>query len=182
MPFTAYPYAFYLSFSTKMPCILHHFTLRLAPKRTAFCTKTPCILHQNALHLAAYCTAFSTKTHRILLQIAQKRVLVAVCLNKNSFWVYVQLTVFLHQTKPSLESIFCGKVSRWLAKRALIMLKFTLKSWQNFKLTSWHVNELTSVMVRAFASWGVGGVTCLWVYETSSLWVDKFMNGKWLSS
>ena len=32
-------YAFRLAFSSKTYCILHHFTLRLAPKRTAFCSK-----------------------------------------------------------------------------------------------------------------------------------------------
>ena len=48
-----YLYAFCLAFSSKMHCILHHFTLRLAPKRTAFSTKTQCIWHQNAVHLAA---------------------------------------------------------------------------------------------------------------------------------
>jgi len=36
-------YAFCLAFSTILPCILHHFTLRLAPKRSAFSTKTQCI-------------------------------------------------------------------------------------------------------------------------------------------
>jgi len=33
-------YAFRTEFSTILHCILYHFTLRLAPKRTAFCTKT----------------------------------------------------------------------------------------------------------------------------------------------
>ena len=33
-------YAFHLAFSTILHCVLHHFTLRLAPKRTAFSTKT----------------------------------------------------------------------------------------------------------------------------------------------
>ena len=33
-------YAFRLAFSGKSHRILHHFTLRLAPKRTAFSTKT----------------------------------------------------------------------------------------------------------------------------------------------
>ena len=33
-------YAFRLAFSTILHCIYHHFTLRLASKRTAFCTKT----------------------------------------------------------------------------------------------------------------------------------------------
>ena len=36
-------YAFRRAFSTKTPCILHHFTLRLAPKRIAFSTKTHCV-------------------------------------------------------------------------------------------------------------------------------------------
>ena len=67
------------------------FALRLVPFYLAFSTKTHCILHQNALCLAAYCTAFSTKTHYILLQIAPKRVLVAVILNKNSFCLHAQL-------------------------------------------------------------------------------------------
>ncbi|MFC2814068.1 MAG: hypothetical protein ACFN4S_09675, partial [Prevotella conceptionensis] len=35
---------------------------------------------------------------------------------------------FLHQNKPSRESIFCGKVGDWWIKRALIMLNFSLKS------------------------------------------------------
>ena len=86
-----YFYAFRITFSSILHCVLHHFTLHLAPKRTAFCTILPCILHQNAQRLAAYCIAFSTKTHFILLKMAQKRVLVAVCLNKNSFRLHVQL-------------------------------------------------------------------------------------------
>ena len=36
-------YAFRLAFSGKSHCILHHFALRLVPKRTAFSTKTHCI-------------------------------------------------------------------------------------------------------------------------------------------
>ena len=39
----AYFYAFHLAFSTILHCVLHHFTLRFAPKRTAFCTKTHCV-------------------------------------------------------------------------------------------------------------------------------------------
>ena len=61
MPFTAYLYAFHLSFSTKMHCILHQNTLRLASKRTAISTKTHYIQHQNALRLAAYCRKHSSK-------------------------------------------------------------------------------------------------------------------------
>jgi len=36
-------YAFRLAFSTILHGILHHFTLHLAPKRTAFCTILHCI-------------------------------------------------------------------------------------------------------------------------------------------
>ena len=38
---------------------------------------------------------------------------------------------FLHQNKPSRESIFCGKVGVWWTKRALIMLNFLLKTRQS---------------------------------------------------
>ena len=69
--------------------------------RLAISTNSPCILHQNALHLAAYCTAFSTKTHYILLQMAPKRVLVTVVLNKNSFCLHAQLPPF--DTKTNLR-------------------------------------------------------------------------------
>ena len=43
-----YIYAFRLVFSTILPCIWHHFTLRLAPKRKVFCIKTHCVLRQIA--------------------------------------------------------------------------------------------------------------------------------------
>jgi len=36
-------YAFHLSFSTILHCVLHHFTLRLAPKRIVFSGKTHCV-------------------------------------------------------------------------------------------------------------------------------------------
>jgi len=39
----AYIYAFRLAFSSILHGVLHHFSLRLAPKRTAFSTKTHCI-------------------------------------------------------------------------------------------------------------------------------------------
>ena len=54
-------YAFCLAFSGKKYCILHHFTLRFAAKRTAFSTKTHCVLRHIALRLAPNCTAFSSK-------------------------------------------------------------------------------------------------------------------------
>ena len=36
-------YAFCLAFSCVLHCVLHHLTLRFAPKRTAFSTKTHCV-------------------------------------------------------------------------------------------------------------------------------------------
>ena len=39
----AYFYAFHLVFCTILHCVLRHFTLRFAPKRTAFSTKTHCV-------------------------------------------------------------------------------------------------------------------------------------------
>ena len=39
----AYFYAFCLAFCTILHCVLRHFTLRFAPKRTAFSTKTHCV-------------------------------------------------------------------------------------------------------------------------------------------
>jgi len=68
-----------------------------------------CFLHQNALRLAAYCTAFSIKTHYILLQIAKKRVLVAVSLNKNSFFLHVQLTPFCIKTNLRENRFFAAR-------------------------------------------------------------------------
>ena len=38
-----YIYAFRLTFSSILHGVLHHFSLRLASKRTAFSTKTHCI-------------------------------------------------------------------------------------------------------------------------------------------
>ena len=55
-------YAFCLAFSGISPCVLHHFALHLAPKRTAFSIKTHCILYQNTLRLAPKRTSFYYKS------------------------------------------------------------------------------------------------------------------------
>ena len=47
-----YFYAYRPTFSGKKHCILHHFTLRFAPKRVVFCTKTHYVLVHIALYLA----------------------------------------------------------------------------------------------------------------------------------
>ena len=43
---------------------------------------------------------------------------------------YTQTNPFLHQNKPSRESIFCGKVGGWWSERALIVLNLLLKTRQ----------------------------------------------------
>ena len=93
------------------PCISQHFALHLAPFYLAFSTKTHCILHQNALRLAANCTAFSTKTHFILLNMAQKWVLVAVGLNKNSFCLHVQLSPCCTQANLRENRFFAARLA-----------------------------------------------------------------------
>ena len=57
----AYFYAFRLAFSSILHCVLHHFTLRLAPKRIAFSGILHHILHHIAPHFAPYCTIFRCK-------------------------------------------------------------------------------------------------------------------------
>ena len=117
-------YAFRLAFSSILRCILHHFTLRLAPKRTAFSTKTHCVLPQIARHF----TANSPKAGANASPLEYKFIL-----------LHSHANPFLHQNKPSRESIFCGKVGRWWIKRALIMLKFLPKRLQ--RLAGWRVNR-----------------------------------------
>ena len=67
IPIAVNYYAFHLAFLSILHCIQHHFTLRLASKRTAFSTKMHCVLHQNALRLAPKCTAFCGILHYMLL-------------------------------------------------------------------------------------------------------------------
>jgi len=66
-------------------------------------------LHQNTLRLAAYCTAFCTKTHFILLEMAQKRVVVAFILNKNSFCLHAQLPPFCTKTNLRENRFFAAR-------------------------------------------------------------------------
>jgi len=67
-------------------------------------------LLQNALYLAPFYLAFSTKTHFILLQMAPKRVLMAVGLNKYSFRLHVQLPPFGIKTNLRENRFF---TARW---------------------------------------------------------------------
>ena len=117
--------AFYLAFSIKTACIQHQNTLRFAPKWLAFCTKMHFIQHQNAVHLAANRTITGADG----------------CLFKYKFiLLHAQANPFLHQNKPSRESIFCGKVGDWWTERALRMLNFLLKTRQK-RLCCLHVHK-----------------------------------------
>ena len=69
-------------------------------------------------------------------------------MNVYSSCLRLQATPFLHQNQPSRESIFCGKVSGWWVKWALIMLKFILKSGQK---EGWQVDVLKSLQVDKWA-------------------------------
>ena len=115
-------YAFCLAFSSKTHCILHHFTLRLAPKRTAFSGKTHCILHQNALRLAAYCSKLSGK--RPLNGCKWRFLVINIHLAASTGWPLVA-------SKQTLARIdFLRPSGQLVNKKALIVLKFLLKSGQ----------------------------------------------------
>jgi len=116
---------------------LPHFALRFAPFYLAFSIKTHCVLHQIALRFAPNCTAFCTILHCVLRQNAANLANNGPKAGANcGFMQYVFIlpafttTPFLHQNKPSRESIFCGWVGDWWTLRALIMLKFLLKTVQ----------------------------------------------------
>ena len=102
-----------------------------------FCRISHCVLMQNALRFAPNCTAFCTKLHCILRQNAANLAkngpkAGANCGFMQCVFILPAFTTnpFLHQNKPSRESIFCGKVGDWWTERALIMLKFLLKTVQ----------------------------------------------------
>ena len=82
-------YAFRLAFSGKLHPILQHFTLRLAPKRTAFCRKL----------------------HTILLQNAQKLVQIPVLWNINSFFHIGVLTPFCIKTNLRENRFFAARLA-----------------------------------------------------------------------
>ena len=155
----AYIYAFRPAFSIKTYCILHHFTLRLAPKHTAFSTKMHCVLRHIALRFAANCSTFSRKQPQMWYRWCP-------------FLIYIHFAAFtgypplLHQNKPSRESIFCGKVGSWWIKMALIVLKFLLKTRQDRRVVNtreWATARKTCTLTttrandcRACGSWLTG--------------------------
>ena len=114
-----YFYAFHLAFSTILPCIQHHFTLRFAAKCTAFSTKLHCVLQQNALHLAAKRTLFCWKWPKNWYK-------------QHSFEINIHFVCMYNYTffasKQTFARIdFLRQVGDWWTKKALRMLNFLLK-------------------------------------------------------
>jgi len=88
---------------------LQHFALRLASKHTAFSIKTHCVLRHFTWYFAPKRTAFCRILHCILLQMAQKLVQIAVCLNKNTFWRHLQLSPFCIKTNLRENRFFAAR-------------------------------------------------------------------------
>ena len=76
----------------------------------------------------------------------------------------------LHQNQPPRESIFCGKVGDWWAKRALIMLKFTPKTRQKKTIMPHTCAWLTARKARTLTTAGESGcrACCSQPTETTS--------------
>ena len=109
-------YAFCLAFCPILHCILHHFTLHLAPKRSAFCGISPCVLHQNAVHLAAYCTAFGCKQPKIWCKLR----FYAMCIHFTCIYNYP--TFAPKQTSARIE--FLRQGWRLVDKKGTLSVKF----------------------------------------------------------
>ena len=110
-----YFYAFHLAFSGILHCILHHFTLRFAPKRTAFSGIF-------ALHFAAKRTLFCWKWPKNWYK-------------QHSFKINIHFACMYNYTffasKQTFARIdFLRQVGDWWIKKALRMLNFLLKTRQ----------------------------------------------------
>ena len=77
--------------------------------RLAFSSILHCVLHHFTLHLAANSPKSGADGGAFKYKF---------------IWSYSQTNPFLHQNKPSRESIFCGKVGDWWIKKAFIVLNF----------------------------------------------------------
>jgi hypothetical protein len=110
------------------------------------------------LRFAAYYTAFSIKTHFILLQIAKKRVLVAVSLNKNSFCLQVQLTPFCIKTNLRENRFFAA---RWaiVGKNCTHNVKFITENKTKTSVS----HARTSATTRKKRTPTAANTSCCWV-------------------
>ena len=115
-------YAFRLAFSGKKYCILNHFSLRLAPKRTAISTKTHCVQRHITLHFAPNCTTFCCKWPKIW---CERRFLV---INIHSSASVNTLSFAPKQPLARIDFLRLG--GRLVEKIAAIVLKLLLKNGQ----------------------------------------------------
>ena len=133
-------YTFCLAFSGILPCVLHHFALHLAPKRTASSTKTHCVLRHIARHLAAYCTIFCCKSPEIWCKWRFLEINI-------HFIVFTNYPLFVSkQTFARID--FLRQGGRLVGKMAAIMLNFVLKTL--------HECDRCSVVAVHFFSFVVG--------------------------
>jgi len=93
------------------------------------------------LHLAPKRIAFSGKTHSVLLQIARKRVLVAVGLNKNPFCLHVKVSPFCITTNLRRNRFF-GQGGRLVSG----------KGTHNVKVSTENKTKTTISYTRAWAT------------------------------
>jgi len=116
-----YFYAFCLAFSSILDCILHHFTLHLAPKRVAFSGKTQCILHQNAVRLAAYCSKFSSKHPRNWRKWR--------CLDINIHFAAFTIYPLFASKQPSARIDFLRSSGQLVDKKGTLCVKTLAEKW-----------------------------------------------------
>ena len=131
-------YAFRLALSTILHCILHHFTLHLAPKRSAFCGISPCVLHQNAVHLAANCTSFGWKQPKIWYNLR----FYAMCVHFTC--IYNHPTFAPKQTSARIE--FLRQGWRLVDKKGTLSVKFLAEKFT--AVASWRVGRLARGQVE----------------------------------
>ena len=98
-PFSALQSALSSTFCTILPCVLLHFTLRLARVSTAFTRRQHCVL----LHIAVHFAANSPKTSR-KHGLFQRKFVFSTIKNK----------AYFHPSKPSRESFICQRAHTWL--------------------------------------------------------------------
>ena len=127
----AYVYAFRFAFSCILYCILHHFTLHLAPKRSAFCGILPRVLHQNAVHLAANCTWFCWKQPKIWYKLR----FYAMCIHFTC--IYNHPTFAPKQTSARIE--FLRQGWRLVDKKGTLSVKFLAEKFT--VVASWRVGR-----------------------------------------
>ena len=127
-----YFYAFLPAFCRILHCILQHFALRLAPKRTAFSTKTHCVLRHIALHLAPKRTTFCCKWPKMGANVGSFGIIIHFA----AFTVYPLLAS--KQTSARID--FLRQGGRLVDKMGSFSVKFFAEKWTRYGSVSWQAN------------------------------------------